>query len=464
MSSSRSRRWPPLARAQGILSLVCLVGCREALGVDEKDFGETPPQATPDAGDGGGSGGAGGVGGAVFVLDTLNAQAASQEFFFAERTPELIASLGASPADVVCLQEISRGAEKAALLEALAGEYPYAASFPTDSSMPVDSPTDSSGEVPAELPPPCVGLEGELDSFLACAKASCSTLPGSEDGVLTSESCFLEQCGAELQMALGTFERKACARCVRQVAPTLTLSAIRERCTTVPGMPFFMGGDNDTAIVSRHPIVASGRWILPSTNTVRVVLFARVEKPGLAPLDVYCTRLDTIHDGAFDVYYGLYGEGNHGQKGWEAEQRLQVQKIIDFMSGLSRERPGLLAGWMGTSRLVKEGTTLVVEEVAPQTLAALDALLVSASTAEEDRVCTACRDNALYDDSLFDRRVDHVYLRGLQREDVVSLSRVYDEPIVQVTPNAASKGRDHVPLSDNYGLRLTLRAAPAGSL
>jgi hypothetical protein len=395
------------------------------------------------------------------TIDTLNVYLTQNEFATAERQPALIDALKASPAEVICLQEVPMLAdERAAFLASLEGEFPFIASFSTDSSTPVDSPTTSDGQLPAPLPsPPCDGLELELQSFLACAQENCSTIPGSAEGHLTSEPCFIDACGQGILGLLDTFERKRCAKCIRTEVADYSLNDAVSACTEAHSMPLSHGGTNDVVILSRVPLSATERWVLPSTGQRRVVVFARVAKAGAPTADVYCTRMTSIYDGVYDVYYGQYGEGKDGPAAWAAEQRLEALKIQEYIAGRSREQRAVLAGWLGASRGVKDGDEIVIEGFGPETLTVLDSLLVSASSPADDARCTACKANPLYDDSYFDRRPDHVFLRGFDLQDVASMSVVYDALTVTVKPTASSKGRSLVPVSDSYGLRAQIRLA-----
>lgn len=430
--------------------LLLLVGCRQILGVDQKDFSDSSAA----------SGGSSPDPGRLLILDSFNAFSAKGEPFFEERLPALVAALGKSPADVLCLSEVDRWEGRDALVAALSGEYPHAVNIHTDEATPVDSPTDATGALPSPLAPPCKGLEEQVAKASACAREFCSTIPGSEQGFLTSEACFTDACGFSTPSPLGSNEERACAFCLRNGAASLSLAQLRQRCESEGEMPLWRGGDHDGLLLSRHPILSSARWVLPSTGNRRVVLFARIEKPGLGPVDVYCTRLGTIYDGVLQVYHGSYGGGLQGEQAWAAEQALQARKIPDFITAISRERRAVLAGWMGASRPVQENEGTLIEGVGQETLEILDGFFLSASSPEKDRECTACKSNPLYDDSFRDRRVEHVFLRGFVGSDVVSLERVYDEATVTVAPNGASKGKPLVPLSDHYGLRLRLRLAP----
>jgi endonuclease/exonuclease/phosphatase family metal-dependent hydrolase len=212
-------------------------------------------------------------------------------------------------------------------------------------------------------------------------------------------------------------------------------------------------------LLSRHPVEGAERLVLPSSGTRRVLLRAPVFKPGGPPVDVFCTRLGTVFEGIQYVYVGLYGEGSKGQEGWAAEQRLQAELVAKTVQLRFRGRPSLLAGWMGASREVKEDSKLVIEGFNEKTLAEFGLLLQNASTPQQMAVCTACRANPLYNDSLLDRRTDHVFLRGLTLDDVASMDLAYNANNVVVTPSAATRGESLVPISDHYGLRVRVQLA-----
>lgn len=83
-------------------------------------------------------------------------------------------------------------------------------------------------------------------------------------------------------------------------------------------------------------------------------------------------------------------------------------------------------------------------------------VLQNASTPRQMAACTACRANPLYNDSLVDRRTDHVFLRGLTLDDVASMDLAYNDRNVVVTPSAATRGQSLVPVLDH-------RIRPAGA-
>ncbi|KPK51718.1 MAG: hypothetical protein AMJ63_11620 [Myxococcales bacterium SG8_38_1] len=124
--------------------------------------------------------------------------------------------------------------------------------------------------------------------------------------------------------------------------PTSTLGRMRESCTTIVNQDLAFDGQNGVMILSRHPLKNVVNWVIPGAWNRRTIRSATVELPNGGELDTYCNHLTPI----FDVQpintfpsTGQYGDGMRGAAGWQAEQELQAQKLIDYVNDSSGSRP-----------------------------------------------------------------------------------------------------------------------------
>ena len=437
-----------LPRSALLVVPVLATACGQLIGVDDVSFG-APVVAVCDATQRSCE--------PNFVVETQNMFVYGRwEPYRAERIARAKAQIEASEADVLCLTEFGAPNDRQQLRDGVAGAYPFSHFVHTDESSPVDVPETIDGNPPAPPGDPlCAGLDAQVDAGLDCLAAHCSTVPGSDLGLFTSDECATEFC-QDTVLALKSREERLCAQCIHAVMDDHSIADARRACSVPPGgMRLGYSGENATMLLSKHPLSRLASFVLPSTRSRQVVLRATVDKPGLAPVDVYCTRFTSNNDGAFDYYEGPYGGDSTGLAAWDNESQLQAMRAAQWVLA-ARPYRAIFMGWLAASREVMIDGELWAQGYRPKTLEVFDAAFIDAVPATFPG-CTACLANPLFDDTYVDRRTDHVFLLGLDKSNVVDVAITNTEPVVPVEPGPRSKGKAIVPISDHYGLRVGLR-------
>jgi endonuclease/exonuclease/phosphatase family metal-dependent hydrolase len=229
--------------------------------------------------------------------------------------------------------------------------------------------------------------------------------------------------------------------------PTSTFGKIRKSCANDPKQDLAFDGQNGVMILSRHPLKNVVNWVIPGTWNRRTILSATVELPNGKELDTYCNHLTPIFNELTFPYTGQYGNGMRGAAGWQAEQELQAQKLIDHVSETSGNRPAVILGDLNAGRAYP------AEDIAAEGVGTLDLLELAFTPAyptDYTPLCTFCSTNPVTnptdDPDANSVWIDHILLYGLDSTSVVSTARIFDEDVVPVDGTT-------VPLSDHYGLR-----------
>jgi endonuclease/exonuclease/phosphatase family metal-dependent hydrolase len=167
-----------------------------------------------------------------------------------------------------------------------------------------------------------------------------------------------------------------------------------------------------------------------------------VELPNGAELDTYCNHLTPIFDDITFPYTGQYGDGMTGAAGWQAEQELQAEKLIEYVGRTSSGRPAVILGDLNA------GYAYPAEDIVAEgeeTLALLEAIFTPAYAADYVPLCTFCSTNPVAE-SASSVWIDHILLHNLASDSVVSTERIFDGDVVPVDEMT-------VPLSDHFGIR-----------
>ena len=296
-----------------------------------------------------------------------------------------------------------------------------------------------------------------MDDAIDCVRDNCSTIPDSDEGRTTSASCASDACSIAVAPLLfgADPQNQRCYACLIPQLPTATFAEIRASCPTAVNQDLAFGGQNGVMILSRHPLKNTENWVLPGTWNRRSILKATVELPNGAELDTYCNHLTPIFNvppGEINTfpYTGQYGDGMAGPDGWQAEQELQAQKLINYVASKSTNRPAVILGDMNAG-LGFPANDIVAE--GEETFNILDAAYIPAYTAEylSEPLCTFCSTNPVTnpdnDPEATSVWIDHIFLYNLDQSSVSSTARIFDQDIVPV------EGDMLVPLSDHYGMR-----------
>ena len=395
------------------------------------------------------------------IVDSFNVALAGAFIpYEAERRQPIADAIAAHDADVLCLQEVWTQSDKELIRDTAAQTYPYFAFSENNLDTPVDDPTDQQGQIPpAPTTVPCpdeffdgedLTIEQQMNAAIDCVRDNCSTIEGSDEGRTTSAACASSNCSivvAPLLFGLDP-QHQRCYACVIPQLPTATFGEMRASCPTVPNQDLAFGGQNGVMILSRHPLKNAENWVIPGTWNRRSILRATVELPNGAELDTYCNHLTPI----FSVppnsintfpYTGQYGEGMKGPGGWQAEQELQSQKLINYVASKSNNRPAVILGDFNA------GLDYPAEDIVgegEETFNILEAAYTPAYTADYTPLCTFCSSNPVTDteSSVW---IDHIFLYNLTESAVSSTARIFDQDVVPV------EGDMLVPLSDHYGMR-----------
>jgi len=379
------------------------------------------------------------------TVDTFNVALAGAFIpFEAARRPYIVEAIAASDADILCLQEVWDQSDKVAIRDGAAEAFPHSAFFEDDLDTPVEDATNQQGEVPP-LPTtaPCAEepLTSQMNTFVDCLRDNCSTIPDSDDGRTTSEACAAASCPeAALPLLFGDAEAQRCYACVATQLPTETFADMRSRCPTVVNQDLAFQGQNGVMILSRRPLKNVEELVIPGTYNRRTILSATVELLTGAELDTYCNHLTPIFSGPLFPYTGQY-------VGWQEEQELQAEKLINYVTETSDNRPAVILGDLNSGRAFPQQDIVAEGE---ETLILLEAVYAPAYTTDYTPLCTFCSTNPVTnpgnDPDETSVWIDHILLDKLPAASVVSTERVYDEDVVPV-------GDQTVPLSDHFGMR-----------
>lgn len=392
----------------------------------------------------------------VVVVDTFNVALAGAFIpYETERRQPIAEAIAASDSDVLCLQEVWDQADKERIRDAAADAYPHSAFFEDDLDTPIEDATDQQGEVPP--PPttvPCPDVEvsegvsilDQMNQAVDCLRDNCSTIPESDEGRTTSAECASSSCvGAVAGLLFGNAEQQRCYACVVTQLPTAKLGDIRSSCATVVNQDLAFGGQNGVMLLSRHPLKNAEELVLPGTWNRRTILQATVELPNGADLDAYCNHLTPIFSASpinTFPYTGQYGNGFTDARGWQAEQELQAQKLINYVNETSGRRPAVIMGDFNASRAFPDQDIVAEGEA---TLDLLETAFEPAYVSDYTPQCTFCSDNPVTDAEV-SSWIDHILLYNLAPESVLSTARIFDEDVVPVDG-------EMVPLSDHFGMR-----------
>ena len=125
-----------------------------------------------------------------------------------------------------------------------------------------------------------------------------------------------------------------------------------------------------------------------------------------------------------------------GPDGWEAEQLLQTQKLIDYVEVTSGETPAVVLGDFNAGRAFPDED--IVAEGEP-TLDLLETVFTPAYTADYAPQCTFCVTNPVTDTTA-SVWIDHILLYNLPAESVIATKLTFDENVVPVQGGAGGAG------------------------
>jgi endonuclease/exonuclease/phosphatase family metal-dependent hydrolase len=374
--------------------------------------------------------------------------------FEEERRQPLADAIATAEADILCLQEVWTQADKVMIRDAAAAaNFPHSVLFEDDLDTELDDETDQNDQVPlAPTTAPCSEgtAEDQMTLAIDCVAEFCNTIaPSDEDGKTTSTACAQDNClGVVLPLITG---EPRCYACVATQLPTSTFAEIRSTCPVVINQDLAFQGQNGVMILSRYLLKDGTDWVIPGTWNRRVIMSATAELPNGSELDVYCNHLTPIFGagGGIDAvpfpYTGQYGLGETDAGGWEAEQLLQAEKLIDYVEATSGETPAVILGDLNAGHAFPEEVIIARGE---PTLNLLEAAFPPAYTEDYAPACTFCDTNPISGVAPGESRwIDHILMYNLTADAVTATKRTFDENVVDVG------GDEMVPLSDHFGMQ-----------
>ena len=389
------------------------------------------------------------------TVDTFNVGLAGAFIPWEEERRQPIAdALATLDSDVVCLQEVWRQSDKELIRDAASGAFPHILMYEHNFQTTIDDPTDQTGAVP-EIPTgaPCAdpAHQAAVEAAIQCVADNCNTEPGSLDGMATSTECAQEACITQVGALLfGDAAALRCYSCMVLGLPTDPLGDISERCTTTDGATLAFEGQSGVMVLSRHPLSNDQVVVWPGTWNRRILVSATVELPNDATVDVYCNHLTPIFDSPAFPYTGDYGEGQVTSRGWEAEQRLQIERLIEEVETDTGTERAVVLGDMNCGRasgdIMAEGDA---------NLDHLETAFTPAVTPSYSPACTMCPDSPVRGEDTDPVWIDHIFTWNIPADAVTATSRTFVEPLAPVEGDPSM-----VPLSDHYGLRSTITIEP----
>ena len=348
------------------------------------------------------------------ALTTINAGLAKGFVPYAsDRILPVAEAVGASDADVLCLQEVWDVADVEAVIQTAAVAYPH--------SYWVETMRDeqNAGCTPEEA-----------DPLAECIRTNCSDVPQDE-----LAGCGLGMCGDEFSATT-----QACQTCIASNLDK-DIDGILEACSG-GGAAFSYGGRNGLLLLSRTELKNTDHIMLNSTLVQRSVLRADVELEQGNKVSVYCTHL------AADLSNSIDYPGEEFDS-FEAEQAAQIAELLAWVDDHTNEAGVAVMGDFNTGPVGGEG---VVAEL-PANYEAIVAAGYTSPFVAEHGLCTFCDANTINDAIAgpTGALIDHVFLKGINAAGSI---RAFDK----TQTIATTEGDKELNLSDHYGV--TVYVAP----
>lgn len=337
--------------------------------------------------------------------------------FADERQPEIGAAIAASDYDVLCLQEVFRDDDVAAIVSAASGTYPYSYFELTD------DPT-AGGD------PACT--EADVEDLLACVAANdCETDPS---GLV---ACALANCAAEVTAL--SVSNPTCFNCVAANSG-LPIDLLEQVCLEGGGT-LRDNGRNGVVLLSKHPLLGTEFLTFDAFLVQRVLLHAQTFKPGTGLVDLFCTHFTADLSNVIS-YGGTFAS-------YEDEQAAQVAGLLDWIDEVATSGRAVALGDFNTGPEILPD----IEPAFPDNYA--DLVLGGLTSPYADMTgtqCTYCEDNTLNDVGTSDVLIDHVFFAGMPLGTGFEAERVF-ENFVMVDPGGGPIATN---LSDHYGVVVTV--------
>jgi hypothetical protein len=384
------------------------------------------------------------------------------------RTDPIIAAVADLPSDIACIVDTFPESTEQRILAAAKAKFPYQVHFVDTLTTPIDDPAMQDGGLPpAPTAAPCAGEDGLLEPLLSCMRDNCTTELGSEDAGLVDDpaTCLTNNCyGPSAGLVLTANQAKLkCWMCaLLDFESDSTTANTRTECTTNVNAGFAFDGASDVIVLSRFPIGAAEQWVFGSTDWRASVVRVPITLPGPKPFDAYCTIVTDPVGGQTNPYTGNYGLGLPAADARGAENLLQLQKLVAYVTRKSAGLPAVVAGefYAGPSAV---GTTAYE----PTSYAVLSAAFGFGAPPGAIPGCTFCGDNPITSPSgsipaANSTLTTYSMLSNIPITDVSAASIELKGTVIDAgVPDAGSDaGAYGIPLSPYYDYRTTIRFRP----
>jgi endonuclease/exonuclease/phosphatase family metal-dependent hydrolase len=323
-----------------------------------------------------------------------------------ERLRPIKQALRKHDADVLCLQEVWRSADAAAIRDAISERYPHQYTAPAIQKESGTSPVCSSVA---------------FDPLVTCVREQClETLPRFE--------CSTSACVAEWSDVVAS-EEGECVQALLALYGHGDLKSFLARAPDLlrnqPADLFAFDGASGLLVASKSPLsdltVLDFDQVAATTLTHRVALVADVTGSGVfgQGATVACTHISS------DTPFPYPGTADS----WEDEALRQVQALTAALQTRRADGPLLVAGDLNCS--VGNSTTGAGSEAEAVCGVLSAAGFDDPAAATID--CTLCDDNLVVQKRDFgggtDVMLDHVMVLGLDEVVTVTADRVFDETV-----------------------------------
>ncbi|MGO8992355.1 MAG: hypothetical protein ACLQVI_03440 [Polyangiaceae bacterium] len=381
------------------------------------------------------------------------------------REQAVVSAIATLPSDVVCIPDAFPDALDQEIIAQAKTNFPYAVHFADTLATPVDDPTLEDGGVPAAptIPPCGGGLDGQLEPFLACVSAYCTSPLDADDASVFQEpaACLSNNCASEAEALLLSSDPQdlKCWTCaLYNLQGAATIAQTRSACTTDVNAGYAFSGQSGVLLLSRYPIGGAEQWVLPSTDWRTSIVRAPLTI-GAQRLDAYCMILSDPVSSITVPYTGSYGNGGTGVAGWDAELALQVQKVVAYVQAKSSGTPAVISGELYTGPAAADGTP----SFNPAMYQVLASAFALAATPSGPPGCTFCATNPIISPpgstpAGENELTNYALLANVPVTDVLSTSIELQTPFLDAGPTDA--GAWVVPLSTYYDYRATVRIRP----
>ncbi len=390
--------------------------------------------------------------------------------FNAQRTDPMIAAIAELPSDIACIVDTFPDDVEERIITAAKKQFPYSAHFKDTLATPIDDPALQDGGLPT--PPttaPCgtPTLDNLLEPLLSCMRDNCTTQLGSEDAGLIADptpcltnNCYSQSAGLVLTTNQAKLRCWMCA--LLNFESNSSSAATRAECTTNVSAGLAYGGASDVVVLSRFPIGTPQQWVLGSTDWRASIVRVPVTLPGPKPFDAYCAMLTDPVGGETNPYTGNYGLGLSAAGARGAENLLQTQKLVAYVTKMSAGIPAIVAGEFYAGP-VAPGTMAYEAD----SYAVLSAAFGFGAPPGAIPGCTFCGNNPITSppgsvQSASSELTTYPMLWNIPITDVTAASIELKAPVIDAgVPDSGTDGGAYgVPLSPYYDYRATVRLRP----